>query len=223
MKITFVSIFPWIFESFIKTSLIEKACSKWILEFEFVNPRDFCDDKHHKIDDDIYWWWAWLLMKAEPLIQAVESVVHNKTTKIIFVSPSDLIFNQEMAHVFSKFGHIVFVSGRYEWVDYRFVEYMRSKYKNMFDIISIGQFVTLWWELPAMTMVESIVRLVSEVIHEEVSWQDESYMVDQNMKNLEYPQYTRPDDVRWLKVPDVLLSGNHAEIKKWRKNNSWEL
>jgi len=235
MKISFVSIFPKIFWSFLETSLIKKARDKWLLEFEFVNPRDFCDDKHHQIDDDIYGWGAWLLMKAEPLIQAVESCLdfRNISTssmwqstslawekfKILFVSPSEKIFNQKIAHSYAEFDHLILVSGRYEWIDYRFVEYFRKKYSAQFDVVSLGQFVTLWWELPAMTMVEAVVRLVPGVIHEEASWQDESYMVDKNMENLEYPQYTRPDDVRGMKVPDVLLSGHHVEIGKWREEN----
>lgn len=222
MKIFFISIFPEIFPSFLETSLIKKAIDKKILEFEIINPRQFCHDKHQKIDDEIYWWWAGMLMMAKPIIDSVESVISKIKWdfQIIFPSPSTEIWNQKSAHSYSKYENIIFVCGRYEWIDYRFEQYCKSKYPNNFSKISLWKFVTLWGELPTMTMVESIVRLVPWVIQEECSWQDESYQISQNMENLEYPQYTRPQEVEWFVVPKILLNWNHKEIEKWKQGNS---
>lgn len=222
MKIFFVSIFPEIFSSFLGVSLIKKAIDKKILEFEIVNPRQFCHDKHQKIDDEIYGWWAGMLMMAKPIIDSVESVISKIKWdfQIVFPSPSIKIWDQKAAHFYSKCENIIFVCGRYEWIDYRFEQYFQKKYSKSFAKISLWKFVTLWWELPTMTMVESIVRLVPWVIQDEISWQDESYQISQNMENLEYPQYTRPQEIEWFQVPDVLLNWNHKEICKWREENS---
>ena len=222
MKIFFISIFPEIFSSFLEVSLIKKAIDKKILEFEVVNPRQFCHDKHQKIDDEIYWWWAGMLMMAKPIIDSVESVISKVKWdfQIIFPSPSTKIWNQKDSHFYSKCENIIFVCGRYEWIDYRFEQYFQQKYPKNFTKISLWKFVTLGWELPTMTMVESIVRLIPWVIQDEISWQDESYQISQDMENLEYPQYTRPQEVEWFQVPDVLLNWNHKEICKWREENS---
>lgn len=222
MKIFFISIFPEIFSSFLEVSLIKKAIDKKILEFEIINPRQFCHDKHQKIDDEIYWWWAGMLMMAKPIIDSVEFVISKVKWdfQIIFPSPSTKIWDQKDSHFYSKCENIIFVCGRYEWIDYRFEQYCKSKYSNNFSKISLWKFVTLWGELPTMTMVESIVRLIPWVIQDEISWQDESYQISQDMENLEYPQYTRPQEVEWFQVPDVLLNWNHKEICKWREENS---
>lgn len=222
MKIFFISIFPEIFEKFVETSLIKKAQERKILDFEIINPRQFCFDKHQKIDDEIYGGGAWMLMMAKPIIDSVEFAVKKIKWdfQIIFPSPSDVVWDQRQAHAFSKVENLVFVCGRYEWIDHRFQLYMEKKYPNNFSKISLWKFVTLWWELPSMTMVESVVRLIPGVIQEELSWQDESYQISQNMENLEYPQYTRPQEVEWFTVPEVLLNGNHKEIEEWKQKNS---
>ena len=236
MHIHIVSIFPDIFKSFLETSLIKKAQEKKILTFEYINPRTFCPDKHQQVDDRIYGWGAWLLMKAKPAIDAVEHIVKNlqtkskkskKTTgwhdkssavdfKIILPSPSKDIFTQKTAHTLSKIEHIIFVCTRYEGIDYRFEQYMKKTYKKHFQKISLWQFITLGWEIPAMTMIEAITRLIPWVIKEEASRQDESYSITKNMNNLEYPQYTHPEEVLWMKVPKILLSGHHKNISQRR-------
>ena len=226
MKIFFVSIFPEIFNNFISVSLIKKACEKWILDFEIINPRDFCHDKHKQVDDIIYGWWDGMLMMAQPVIDAVNSAIEkiwSDNFEIIFASPNTEIWNQTHAHKYSKYGNLIFACGRYEWIDYRFEQYFSTKYPDNFKKISMWKFVTLWWELPSMTMVESIVRLIPWVIKEENSRQDESYQISQNMENLEYPQYTRPQEVEWFKVPEVLMNWNHKEIEKWKKENQKRL
>jgi len=222
MKIFFISIFPEIFDSFIDTSLIKKANEKWILDFEIINPRDFCHDKHQQVDDIIYGWWDGMLMMAKPVIDATNSAIEkiwSDNFQIIFASPSTEIWNQTHAHKYSKYENLIFICGRYEWIDYRFEQYFSAKYSDKFNKISMWKFVTLWWELPSMTMVESIVRLIPWVIKEENSRQDESYQISQNMENLEYPQYTRPQEVEWFKVPEVLMNWNHKEIEKRKKEN----
>lgn len=222
MKIFFVSIFPEIFNDFISISLIKKAREKWILDFEIINPRDFCHDKHKQVDDIIYGWWDGMLMMAQPVIDATNQAIQkiwSQDFHIVFASPSIEIWDQKLAYQYSKYKNIIFICGRYEWIDFRFEQYFSTKYPDKFSKISMWKFVTLWWELPSMTMVESIVRLIPWVIKEENSRQDESYQISQNMENLEYPQYTRPQEVEWFNVPEVLMNWNHKEIENWRKEN----
>jgi tRNA (guanine37-N1)-methyltransferase len=141
-------------------------------------------------------------MKAQPLIDAVESILktnklnkRSKKWKIIFLSPSKDVFCQKHAHELSTIKHIIFVCARYEGIDFRFEQYMIDNYPNHFVKISLGKFITLGGEVPAMTMTEAIVRLIPNVIKEENSRKDESYNMEKNMNNLEYPQYTRPEIV----------------------------
>jgi tRNA (guanine37-N1)-methyltransferase len=212
--------------SFLETSLVKKAKEKGIITHSLVNPRDFCEDKHKQVDDEIYGWWAGMLMKAQPIIDSIESIVNREKGigtgrwKIVFLSPSKAVRNQQLAYEYSDLDHIIFVSGRYEWIDHRFEEYMQKRYPDNFVKISLGQFVTLWGEIPSMVVVESIVRLIPWVIKEEASHLIESYDPQQSMQNIEYPQYTRPEEVEWIRVPDVLLSGHHAEIEKRRQENN---
>ena len=145
----------------------------------------------------------------------------NYDRKIVFMSPSEKIFNQEVAYECAgSLKDIIFVCGRYEGVDYRFEQYMQEKYPEQFVKLSLGQFVTLGGEMPAMVVMEAIGRLVPGVIKEEESHLLESYDPEQSMSNLEYPQYTRPEEVYGLSVPEVLLSGHHAEIEKRRKEHT---
>jgi len=235
MQIHIVTIFPDIFKSFIETSLIKKAQEKKILKFSFINPRTFAPGRHQQVDDTIYGWWAWLLMKADPAIKAVESIIKKlKKTKIpldkggkqkggfaiILPSPSKEVFTQKVAHSLSESENIIFVCTRYEGIDYRFEQYMKKKYGKQFQKISLWQYITLGGEVPAMIMIEAISRLIPWVIKEEASRQEESYNVQQNMNNLEYPQYTKPEEVLWMKVPKILLSGHHANIDTRRKTKT---
>lgn len=226
MHLHIISLFPEIFDSFFSTSLLQKAQEKWIISVDFCNPRQFCTDKHQQIDDEIYWWWAWMLIKAEPIINAVESIIdkHNLKEadfKIIFPSPAKEIFSQKNAYTYSKQEHIIFVCGRYEGIDYRRELYMKKLYPQNFEKISLWQFILLWWEVATMTMIESITRLIPWVIKESESRQHESYNLKENMQNLEEPNYTRPETVKWFKVPAPLLNWNLDEINRRRKENSW--
>ena len=224
MHIHIISLFPEIFDSFFSTSLLKKSQESWILNIDFCNPRKFCTDKHQQIDDEIYGWWTWMLIKAEPIIDAIESIIkENKLEKsdfkIIFPSPAKEVFTQKNAYTYSKQEHLIFVCWRYEWIDYRWELYMQKKYPEQFEKISLGQFILLWWEVATMTMIESIARLIPWVIKESESRQNESYSLKENMQNLEEPNYTRPENVKWFEVPEVLLTGNLEEIRKWRRDN----
>lgn len=222
MHIHFVSLFPEIFDSFLSTSIIKKAQEKKLLQFSVVNPRDFCADKHQQVDDTVYGGGDGMLIKAQPMIDAVEKIVSSitGTWAIIMPSPSKDVFSQKHAHLFSKYDNLILVCGRYEGIDYRFVQYMCDKYAADFFVVSLGSFVTLGGEAPAMVMTESIVRLISGVIKETWSWEEESYSVKKWWMNLEHPQYTKPADVYGYVVPDVLLSGDQGAIEKWNKENS---
>lgn len=221
MKFFVVSIFPEIFDSFINNSLIKKAIDTQKIEIFFVNPRDFCLDKHRQVDDEIYGWWKWMLLKAQPVIQSVQKIISqiDENFKIVYVSPSKKIFNQKIAQDFSSIQNIIFVCWRYEWIDFRFEQYFVDKYKSKFEKISLWKFIIMWGEVAAMTMIEAVSRLVPWVIKEEESHKIESYDTSKDMQNIEFPQYTRPEEVYDYKVPQVLLSGNHKEIQKRRDNN----
>lgn len=217
-----------------ETSLIKKACDKSVLAFTVIDPREFCTDKQKQVDDEIYGWWAGLLIKAQPVIDAVKLAVQHvserslkeekeRTYRVLFVSPAQEVFAQQRAHDLAGIDELIFVCGRYEWIDHRFELWAQEVFGENFLKISLGKFVTLGGELPAMTMTEAIVRLLPDVIKEEQSRKDESYNTDMDMNNLEYPQYTRPDEVEWYSVPDVLLSWNHAQIAQRREKHMHHL
>ncbi|HCB51667.1 TPA: hypothetical protein DEP21_03785 [Patescibacteria group bacterium] len=165
-------------------------------------------------------------MKAKPAIDSVEHLIkthklnkRSQKRKIVMMSPSQEVFCQRVAHDWSTMKHIIFVCARYEGIDSRFEHYMKEKYSKHFIKVSLGQFVTLGGEFPAMVMTESVVRLIPGVIKEEASWKNESYSLEYNMTNIEHPQYTKPEDVYGYKVPEILLSGHHKNIEKWKKEN----
>ncbi len=230
-----ITIFPEIFDSFLSTSLIAKAQEKGLVKFSLINPRDFCVDKQKQVDDEIYGWGAGMLMKAQPIIDAIKSILmplgvtftpewitHDWTRKfkIILLWPSKTVFNQLMTHyIAEEVDHLVLICGRYEWVDYRVEEWGSKMFNSNFEKVSVGSFITLGGEIPAMSIIEATARLLPWVIKEEASRQDESYSLAQQMKNIEYPQYTRPELVEWISVPEVLIGGNHAQIKARRASN----
>ena len=165
-----------------------------------------------------------MLIKAKPVVDCVENIIDefdltNKDFVILFPAPSEEVFNQKIAYWLSKKEHIIFVCWRYEGIDYRFEAYLRKKYPENFRKVSMGEFVVLWWETPSMVMIEGIVRLIPWVIKEKGSWIDESYSMKENMKNLEAPNYTRPLEVFWMKVPEELLSWDDYKVEQWREEN----
>lgn len=219
MKIVFISIFPEIFESFVSTSLIKRAVEWELLLIRVIDPRQYCDDKHQQIDDNPYGWWAWLVIKAPPVIAAIKDATHWLTDRVwvVLVTPSPDIFVQKTAHSLADtYDTLVFVCWRYEGIDHRVSLWWREQFGVHRHELSIGEFVTLWWELPAMTMSEAVVRLIPWVIKEQESWEKESYRPEQGWKKIEHPHYTRPAVVEWYDVPEVLLSWNHAVIEQRR-------
>jgi tRNA (guanine37-N1)-methyltransferase len=209
MHIHIVSIFPDIFQSFLGTSLIAKAQEKQLLTFSVINPRDFCQDKHQQIDDSLYGGGAGMLIKAEPIIDAVENIIQNiapESRAIVFPSPSREVFVQKHAHVLAKYDHLIFVCGRYEGIDYRREQYFQDKYPGQFFKLSLGQFITLGGEAPTMVMLEAITRLVPGVIKESSSREEESYSIKHGGNNIEAPNYTKPETVHGYSVPKILLS-----------------
>ncbi|HIT62573.1 MAG TPA: tRNA (guanosine(37)-N1)-methyltransferase TrmD [Candidatus Caccovivens faecavium] len=207
MKIDILTLFPDMFAP-LKESIIKRAVDKKLLEINIVDIREFSKDKHKKCDDYPFGGGAGMLMQVEPLYYAIKSVQDEKS-KLIFPSPQGKVFNQNMAKELSEEEHLVFICGHYEGVDERIFELFAI------EEISLGDFILTGGELPSMVMVDAISRLVDGVISRE-SLENESF----SNGLLEYPQYTRPSSFMGLDVPEVLLSGNHQEIEKWRNEQS---
>ncbi len=207
MKIDVLTLFTEAFSP-LKTSILARAEENGLLEFNLVNIRDFSKDKHKKCDDYPFGGGAGMLMTVQPLFDAINSVL-DKDAKIIFPSPIGKTFCAGKAEELSKYKHLIFVCGHYEGVDERLFQ--------LFDIeqISIGDYVLTGGELPSMVIIDSLARFIPNVISDE-SLESESF----SNGLLEYPQYTRPQKFQGLKVPDVLVSGNHQEVDKWRKEQS---
>ena len=204
MKIDILTLFPEMFSS-LTESIIGRAREKKLIEINVINIRDFSTDKHQKCDDEPYGGGAGMLMTAQPIYDAIKSVL-KENSKLFFMSPKGSVFNQKMAKEISKEEHIIILCGHYEGIDNRILEIFHP------EELSIGDYVLTGGEIPAMAVVDCVCRLVDGVITKE-SLSEESF----SSGLLEYPQYTRPYDFLGYKVPDVLISGNHAEIAKWRK------
>ncbi len=207
MKIDILTLFPEAFAP-LKTSILGRAEESGILEINVVDIRQFSKDKHKKCDDYPFGGGAGMLMTVQPLFDAIKSVYTEKS-KIIFPSPIGKTLNTKKAEELSRFEHLIFVCGHYEGVDERIFQ--------LFDIeqISIGDYILTGGELPTMVIIDCLARFVDGVISKE-SLQNESF----SNGLLEYPQFTRPQEFMGLKVPDVLISGNHQEVEKWRKEQS---
>lgn len=215
MKIEIITIFPETFEGFLKSSLIGKACEKSLLEFKLTNIRDFASPPHYHVDDIPYGGGAGMLMKPEPLVSAIESAnTRLPAAPVILLSASGEPFTQTRALEFSKLPEMILVCGRYEGVDQRVIELCVD------HEISIGEYVVMGGEVPAMVVIEACARLIDSVVGNAESIQHESFSADDS---LEAPQFTRPPEFRGLKVPEVLLSGNHRKIAEWRSAESRRL
>lgn len=207
MIIDILTLFPESF-SYLDSSILKRAKESGILEINLIDIRQFSKDKHKKCDDYPFGGGAGMLMSVQPVYDAIKSVIKDNTTLII-PSPSGETFDVNLASELAQKEHLVFICGHYEGIDQRIVDIF-----NPLEI-SIGDYVLTGGELPAMVMVDCISRFIKGVISEE-SLKEESFSSDR----LEYPQYTRPADFMGYKVPEVLLSGNHAQIEKWRKEMS---
>lgn len=196
----------------LNTSIIGRAINNELLTIEAVNIRDFAENKHNRVDDYTYGGGAGMLMQAGPVYGAYQSIVEkaHKKPRVIYLSPQGQTFSQEMAEDFAKEEELVFLCGHYEGIDERVLEEIVT------DYVSIGDYVLTGGELPAMVMIDAISRLLPGVLHNDASAEFESFQ--DNL--LEYPQYTRPEEWHGKKVPEVLLSGHHVNIEKWRREQS---
>jgi tRNA (guanine37-N1)-methyltransferase len=216
MRIDAISIFPDYFQA-LDLSLLGKAREKQILDFNAHDLRAYTHDKHRTVDDSPYGGGAGMLMKPEPWGEAFDDILaEDSSSTVIFTSPAGELFKQETAYELAKLPHLVFACGRYEGIDQRVVEYAKTK-ANV-RMISLGDYVLNGGEVAAIAMVEAIARLIPGVIGNAESLVEESH----SDGLLEYPSYTKPASWRGFDVPEVLTSGNHALIDKWRKEQQIE-
>ena len=196
----------------LSTSIIGRAMANELLTIEAVNIRDFAENKHNRVDDYTYGGGAGMLMQAGPVYGAYRSVAEKAKSKprVIYLSPQGQTFSQSMAEEFAQEEELIFLCGHYEGIDERVLEEIVT------DYVSIGDYVLTGGELPAMVMIDAVSRLIPGVLHNDTSAEFESFQ--DNL--LEYPQYTRPEEWHGKKVPEILLSGRHANIEKWRREQS---
>lgn len=207
MKFDILTLFPEMFEP-MKQSIIGKAVEKDLIEINLINIRDFSKDKHKKVDDTVYGGGAGMLIRPDVVYDAYESV-KKEESKVIYLSPKGKILSQKKVEELSKENHLILLCGHYEGIDQRVLDEIVD------EEISIGDYVLTGGELPAMVLVDSVARYVGGVIDSE-STSEESF----SNGLLEYPQYTRPEEFKGKKVPEVLKSGHHANIEKWRRRES---
>ena len=216
IKFTIITLFREAIEPYLKASMMWKASEKGLAEFDFVNLRDFGLGPHKSIDDTPYGGGDGMLLRCEPVFEAIESVkASDPDAKVILPTPVGETWTQEMARrladdVTPASSHYIILCPHYEGYDERILSIVDYK-------ISLGKYVLTGGELPALIIIDSVVRLIPGVLGGEQSAEIESFS---DGDNLEYPQYTKPSDFRGMKVPDVLLSGNHGEIAKWREAHS---
>ena len=210
MKFDILTLFPEMFSN-INTSIIGKAIEKNLLDINIINIRDFSKDKHKKVDDTPYGGGAGMIMKPDVVYDAYLSV-KSENAKVIYLSPKGKTLNQEKVKELSKEKHLILLCGHYEGIDQRVLDEIVD------EEISIGDYVLTGGELPAMVLIDSVSRYIEGVITEE-STQEESF----SNGYLEYPQYTRPEVFLNKKVPVVLLSGHHENIKKWREEEALKI
>ena len=203
IRIDILTLFPSMFDGFLNESIINRAIKRNLVQINVINFRDYTLDPHGKVDDTPYGGGAGMVLTPQPIFDAVEDL-KTENTKVILLTPDGKTYNQEMAYSYSKEEHIILICGHYEGFDERIRTLADSE-------ISIGDYVLTGGEIPSMVITDSITRLIDGVIEKE------SHEYDTFNNNLlDYPTYTKPRDFRGMKVPDVLTSGNHKEIEKYR-------
>ena len=212
MNFHILTLFPEMVMGGLNTSITGRAIDKGLISVEAINIRDYSKDKHHHVDDAPYGGGAGMVMQPEPIYLAYEDITQNieKKPRVVYVTPQGAVFNQSMAEEFAKEEDLIFLCGHYEGVDERILEEIVT------DYVSIGDYVLTGGELPAMVMIDAVSRLVPGVLNNEESAEFESF--HDNL--LEHPQYTRPVEFHGKRVPDVLLSGHHGNVDKWRREQS---
>ena len=216
MKISIITLFPEVFDPILNTSILKRAQQKAKVTFELINLRDFGEGKHKVVDDRPYGGGAGMVLKPDILAKALTQIIKISRSKkndvTLLMSASGKPYKQTRAKQLSKLDHIIIICGHYEGVDQRFID------KYVDEEISIGDYILTGGEIPAMAIVDSIVRLLPGVLEKPEATVNESF----SDGLLEYPQYTRPEIFEGKKIPKILLSGNHAEISKWHKQKSLE-
>jgi tRNA (guanine37-N1)-methyltransferase len=209
MKIDVLTLFPGMFAGPLDESIIKRARQAGLLDLSIHNLRDFTHDRHKTVDDRPFGGGPGMLFKPEPIFEAVETLAREQT-RVILLSPSGRVFNQAIARELAGQPDLLLICGHYEGFDERIREQLAD------DELSIGDYVLTNGALPAMVIIDAVTRLLPGALGDDASAHDESF----SQGLLEYPQYTRPAEFRGMKVPEVLLSGNHAEIAKWRADQA---
>ena len=213
IRFDIITIFPEIFDSYFKESIIQRAQEKRLIKIKAHNLRNWATDRHKTVDDRPFGGGIGMVMKIEPIFRAVEALkrkTKSEKRKIILFTPRGKKFNQKMAYRFSKLNHLILICGRYEGVDERVAKYIAD------EEISIGDYVLMGGELPAMVVIEAVARLIPGVLGKPQLLKER---VTKTKGFIEYPQYTRPEVFRKWRVPKVLLSGHHKKIAEWRKKH----
>lgn len=207
-----LTLFPEMIDNGLNTSITGRAINKGLITLNSINIRDYAGNKHGQVDDYPYGGGAGMVMQPGPVYDSYQALVHKigHKPRLIYLTPQGNTFNQKMAEDFAKEEDLVFLCGHYEGIDERVLDMIVT------DYVSIGDYVLTGGELPAMVMIDAISRLVPGVLNNDVSAEFESF----NDNLLEYPQYTRPAEFRGVKVPDILLSGDHAKVDEWRRQQS---
>jgi len=205
MKIAVLTLFPGMFAGPLDESIVKRAREAGLLELTLHHLRDYAHDRHRTVDDRPFGGGPGMLLKPEPLFEAVEKLAR-ETTRVILLSPAGRTFNQAIARELAQLDDLLLISGHYEGFDERVREHLAD------DELSVGDYVLTNGALPAMVIIDAVTRLLPGALGDDTSSHEESF----SHGLLEYPQYTRPADFRGMKVPEVLLSGNHAQIAKWR-------
>jgi tRNA (guanine37-N1)-methyltransferase len=217
MQFDVFTILPEVFPTYLDTSILKKARARGLIDVRVHNIRDYTHDKHHTTDDTPYGGGGGMVMKPEPIFGAVESVLglaaplsQPRPVPVILLTPQGRVFTQLVAQELSRHEHIALLCGRYEGIDERIREHLVT------DEISVGDYVLTGGELPALILIDAVARLIPGVLGDPTGAEDDSHA----MGLLEYPHYTKPSEFRGWKVPDVLLSGDHARIEQWRREQA---
>lgn len=212
MTFDIVTLFPELIEVYANNGIIGRAIEKNLFNLNYVFLRDFSEDKHKKVDDYPYGGGPGMLLKPEPMFKALDSIKKDNSY-IIYLSPKGNLFNQKKAYELSQKEHVILIAGHYEGIDQRIID------KYVHEEISMGDYVLTSGELPVLTIVDAVSRLLPGVLGSDESSVDESHSNDL----LEYPQYTRPESYEGLNVPEILLSGHHKNIDEWRLYKAIEI
>jgi len=214
LRVDIITLFPDLFTLHLQTLPIKKALAKKLLEINFHQLRNFAVDKRGTVDDKPYGGGPGMILMVQPIVNALEGIQKCTHTKVVVLTPQGRRFSQKIAQEYSKNSHLVLVCGRYEGIDQRVID----NFSN--DTLSIGDYVLSGGELPALVVLESIARLLPGVLEKPDAPLKESFSAE---GEIEYPQYTRPENFMGHKVPQVLLSGNHKKTEEWRRKNTTAL